>query len=134
MARTQVDRGLHVGLALQRQDLRPRQPRELGQVGDADGHNGAVQPRAEDSDEDQGDQHLREGPGQIDHRRDSTVEQPAEVTRGGAQAHAQGDRAANGGECHRQRGACAVNDARQHVAAELVSAQPVGQRRVFVGG
>ena len=131
--RAEIDGRLDERLPLQPHDLRPRQPCELGEIGDGDGEHRGGQAGAEDRHEDERDENVGKRPGQIDHRHDHALEQAAEIASRGSQCHARQHRDADGRRADRKRCARAVDDAGQHIAAEFVRAHPVREAWACVG-
>ena len=85
----EIDGRLEIGLALQLDDLRAGEARELRQIGDADGKHRAVEAGADDGDQDQRDQDVGKRPGQVDDGRHRAFEQAAEIAGGGTERHAE---------------------------------------------
>src|SRR5438128_2579720 len=99
--------------------------------GDEDGERDheVEKPGAEDGHDREDDHQIREGQPRVDEPLDHEVVGPAEVAARHADHRREEDREADRRKAHRDRHACAVDDAAPHVAGEVIRAEPVGGAR-----
>ena len=124
-------RRLHEFGLLQDEDRAAHQP-GVGRDGeDAHRQHDVLHPRADDGDEQDGEQDAREGERDVHDPHDEVVDPAAQVSADEAEQHApeRGDQ--DGEHPDEQRGARAVDDAAEHVAPEMVRPERMGERGVL---
>lgn len=79
----------------------------------------------------EGDRQHQEGAGKqrVGDARDHHVNDSAEIAGDHAERHTDRDGNGDGNDAHQERGLRFVDDARENVAAKIVGAEPVGERR-----
>ena len=124
-------RGQHELLGLDGERLSARQPDEHRRRRDADRDHRVGQARAEERGERDREDQERAGEQRVGHPRDQHVRHAARVAGEQSDRHADRQRDQHRHDAGEQRRARAEDDARQHVAADLVGAEPVrGARRL----
>ena len=112
-----------------RQHLGARQPRRPGPGAERDGEDHHRQRGADDADEGQRQQEARHDLEGVDDAHQRLVDQPAGEARERADQRADDDGDDGCGDADGERGARAVHQAGQHVAAEPVGAERKARRR-----
>ncbi len=122
---------LHEFGLLKYQDRTAHQPGVGRDREDAHSQHDVLHPRADDGDEQNGEQDAREGERDVHDPHDEVVDPPADVSADEPQQHAPERGDEHGEHPDEQRGARAVDDAAEHVAPEMVRPERMGERRVF---
>ena len=124
-------RRLHEFGLLQDEDRAANQP-GVGRDGEyAHRQHDVLHPRADDGDEQNGEQDAREGEHDVHRPHDEVVDPAAQIPADEAEQHAPERGDEHGEHPDEQRGARAVDDAAEHVAPEMVRPEGMGERRVF---
>ena len=121
-------RALHERLLAEREHLPAHEAREARRVDDAHRHHHVEEPGAERGRDGHGQDQRREGLEGVDHPHQRVVDGPAQVTGDQADGHAGQRRDRHRQARGAQREARAVEQAREHVAPQVVGAEEVRGR------
>ncbi len=123
------DRGLHIFLRTLHEHETVREPREFRPPDDQHGDDGVGRADAERGRDGERQDDRREAQDEVGEAHDQLFAAPAHEGGGAAEERAEGRADDHHHEAGDERDAAAVEQARQHVASELVRAEPMGWRR-----
>src|SRR5215468_6894185 len=122
-------RGFDVVLDLCVQHLRPRQTDKGRHRRDADRNHRIGEARAEEGGERDGEDEERTSEERVRDAHEEPVEEPADIARDEADRYAAGKRDADRDDAGEKGGSRSEDHPREHVAADLVGAEPMLERR-----